>query len=95
MNNTAVTPCGLTVPQLEKIKSAVHLSGGQTKVAHAMGYKFGESVRRFTSGIKLVPAERVADFQTATQNRLTLAEIRPDLYASVSAEQLAGGQVQK
>jgi len=92
MNQSNTTPCGLTVPQLEKIKAAVHLSGGQSKVARAMGYKFGESVRRFTSGIKLVPAERVADFQAATQNRLTLAEIRPDLYASVSADQLGAAQ---
>ena len=91
-NRNEFTPCGLTVAQLEKIKSAVHLSGGQTKVARAMGYRFGESVRRFTSGIKLVPAERVQAFQAATQNRLTLAEIRPDLYGDIGADQLGGAQ---
>jgi len=92
MKKNTATPCGLTVEQVEKIKAAVHLAGGQLKVAKAMGYRFGESVRRFTAGLKLVPAERVSDFREAIENRLTLAEIRPDLYGGVSPDQLGEGK---
>lgn len=81
-------PANLTDDQLEAIRVAVYLSGGAAKVAKAMGYRTGESVRRFTIGAKAVPAERVEDFRRATGNRLALTDIRPDLYKGLKAEAL-------
>lgn len=78
----------LTKAQLENLRVAVYLAGGAAKVAKAMGYKTGESVRRFTTGAKPVPAERVEDFRRAVEGRLKLAEIRPDLYGRLSADRL-------
>lgn len=82
-------PAGLTDDQLEAIKVAVYLSGGAAKVAKAMGYRTGESIRRFCiKGGKPVPSERVADFRKATGERLALADIRPDLFGGLKADQL-------
>lgn len=78
----------LSEEQQEALKVAVYLSGGAAKVAVAMGYRTGESVRRFVTGAKLVPAERVKDFRKATGNRLTLPQIRPDLYSKLRADAL-------
>lgn len=88
---TDVHPARLTAEQLEAIRVAVYLSGGCAKVARVMGYKTGESIRRFCipgQAGKAVPSERVEDFRKATGNRLTLAAIRPDLYGGLKADAL-------
>ena len=89
MASKTTHPANLTAEQLEKIRVAVYLSGGAAKVAKAMGYKTGESIRRFCiPGGKAVPAERVEDFRRATGKRLALADIRPDLYGKLNTEKL-------
>lgn len=82
-------PADMTDEQLEQLRVAVYLSGGAAKVAKAMGYRTGESIRRFCiKGGKPVPAERCEEFRIATGNRLALADIRPDLYGGLNAEAL-------
>lgn len=83
--NTSPT---LTPEQQENLRVAVYLSGGAAKVARRMGYRTAESVRRFTTGLKPVPAERVEDFRKAIEQRLALADIRPDLYGKLKADAL-------
>lgn len=78
----------LNPAQLEALRVAVYLSGGSAKVGRAMGYKSGEPVRRFITGAKVVPAERVADFRKAVDNRVELSGIRPDLYKGLTTESL-------
>lgn len=79
------SPEKLTTEQLEKLRVAVFLAGGAAKVARAMGYKTSESVRRFTTGLKLVPPERVTAFVEAVGGRLTAADVRPDLHRAFAA----------
>lgn len=88
LDRTPNTTAPLTAEQLEKLRVAVYLSGGAAKVARTMGYRTSESVRRFTTGLKPVPAERVEAFRKATENRLALADIRPDLYGKLKADAL-------
>jgi len=86
MKHDPTTASGLTEAQLEKIKAAVYLSGGPLKVARAVGYKTSESIRRFTSGLKPVPAERVDAFIEATGGRLEHADVRPDLFGHLGGK---------
>lgn len=82
----------LTEGQLEDLRVAVFLSGGAAKVARRMGYKTAESVRRFTKGLKVVPAERVELFREAVEFRLTAAQVRPDLHRAFTAAPKAARQ---
>lgn len=85
-SNKTNTP--LDAKQLEALRVAVYLSGGAARVAQRMGYLTGESVRRFFQGLKPVPAEKAALLREAIERRLTLTEIRPDIYAGLTVEAL-------
>lgn len=87
-SSTPNTETPLTAEQLEKLRAAVYLAGGASQVAQRMGYRTSESIRRFTKGLKLVPAERVDAFRAAVEKRLALADIRPDLYGGLKADAL-------
>src|SRR5262245_58688237 len=88
MNPTPDDTSPLTPAQLEDLRVAVILSGGARTVAQRMGYKTGESVRRFYAGEKAIPSEKCRALRKALGQRLTLTQLRPDVYGGLTQEQL-------
>jgi DNA-binding transcriptional regulator YdaS (Cro superfamily) len=77
-----------------RIHAAVRAGGGIVKVARALGYRTGESVRQFYAvdparGLpKPVPAEKCRALVAATLGTIALHEIRPDLYGGLTTQEL-------
>lgn len=70
------------------LRAAIAAAGGLTRMAEFLGYRTGERVRQFYAFGTGVPAEKVRAFVAAAQGVVTLSQVRPDLYAGLTEEEL-------
>lgn len=80
-----------TDAQARVIRTAIIACGGTVKLARELEYATAESVRQWYAEKKLVPAEKARHFQALAREAgsdITLADIRPDLYAAITTREL-------
>lgn len=80
-----------TEPQARVIHAAITACGGTVRLARQLDYATAESVRQWYAERKFVPAEKARQFlMIARENGsdITLADIRPDLYANITTREL-------
>lgn len=80
-----------TDTQAAVIREAIIACGGTVKLARELEYATAESVRQWYAEKKPVPAEKARQFQAIARERgspITLADIRPDLYAALTTKAL-------
>jgi DNA-binding transcriptional regulator YdaS (Cro superfamily) len=80
-----------TDAQARVIREAIIACGGTVKLARELDYATAESVRQWYAERKLVPAEKARHFQAIARQAgsdITLADIRPDLYAAITTKAL-------
>lgn len=78
----------ITAQQEVAIRAAIRAAGGLLKMSRQLGYKTAERVRQFYSRGCGVPAEKARAFVKAAQGAVNLVQIRPDLYAGLTVEEL-------
>lgn len=78
----------ITAQQEVAIRAAIGAAGGLLKMSRQLGYKTAERVRQFYSRGCGVPAEKARAFVKAAQGAVTLLQVRPDLYAGLTIEEL-------
>lgn len=85
-------PAAMRIPADPKrtsaIRAAIDHLGGLNKAAKLLGYATGERVRQFYAFGLPVPAEKCRRFVAVSDGRLTLAQLRPDIYAGLTAREL-------
>lgn len=64
---------------MEAIKKAVAEAGGQTSLANAIGVS-PSFVNQWVNGSRPVPATRCRAIESATEGRVTCADLRPDVF---------------
>jgi DNA-binding transcriptional regulator YdaS (Cro superfamily) len=80
-----------TEAQARVIREAIIACGGTVKLARELEYATAESVRQWYAERKLVPAEKARQFLAFARARgsdITLADIRPDLYAALTTREI-------
>lgn len=70
------------------IRFAITVAGGTVKMAEALGYATPESVRKFYATGADVPAEKARAFVGLAGGTVSLAQVRPDLYADLTVAEL-------
>lgn len=70
------------------LRAAIAAAGGVTRMAEFLGYRTTERVRQFYATGTGVPAEKVRAFVAAAKGVVTLHQVRPDLYAGLTVEEL-------
>lgn len=78
----------ITEVQEAAIRAAIKAAGGTPKMARALGYSTAERVRQFYARGTGVPAEKARAFVAASNGAVTLLQVRPDLYAGLTVEEL-------
>lgn len=80
-----------TEVQARVIHAAILACGGTVKLARELNYATAESIRQWYAERKLVPAEKARAFLAVARQHgsdITLADIRPDLYAALTTREL-------
>lgn len=72
----------------KRIRASIAAAGGLAKMAAILGYRTAERVRQFYAFGYPVPAEKAREFCRQSSGIMTLRELRPDLYADLTAEEL-------
>lgn len=82
------TPNRITAQQEVAIRAGIGAAGGIIKMSRELGYKTAERVRQFYARGCGVPAEKARAFVKAAQGAVNLVQVRPDLYAGLTVEEL-------
>lgn len=78
----------ITAQQELAIRHGIGAAGGLARMAQQLGYRTAERVRQFYAIGAGVPAEKCRAFVRAAQGAVTLLQVRPDLYAGLTVEEL-------
>jgi DNA-binding transcriptional regulator YdaS (Cro superfamily) len=81
-------PHQITQHQEAAIRAGIAACGGLLKMAGQLGYATAERVRQFYARGSGVPAEKARAFVRASHGVVTLLQVRPDLYAGLTVEEL-------
>jgi DNA-binding transcriptional regulator YdaS (Cro superfamily) len=81
-------PDQITAHQEVAIRAGIGAAGGLNRMARELGYRTAERVRQFYARGSGVPAEKCRAFVRAAQGAVTLLQVRPDLYAGLTVEEL-------
>lgn len=79
-----VDGCGEGVGELTAIEVVVGIAGSQRALADVLRLKQPSNVSQWVNGIRKVPTKHFDAIERLTDNRVTRAQLRPDIFGGAT-----------